>query len=181
MPKSETTNIGSLLTLSIVTLVAVACSPRLMSGDEQSVHVSDITLYTKEDALGVAERHCMKYGRRAVKRPGAAWGPGSTSATYDCVGVQGAAGTGASASPPTLDGRSTAPPTLRTNSTPSAPHVSLSTVQRKLAYWGYYKGPIDGAMGRDLRSAIKRYQTDSGILATGNLDAGTLAKLGIFE
>ena len=43
------------------------------------------------------------------------------------------------------------------------------------------RGTIDGAMVRDLRSAIKRYQTDSGIPATGDLDDATLAKLGISE
>ena len=77
-------------------------------------------------------------------------------------------------------GCSERPGLLRTSGD-STLQVSLSSVQAKLTYWGYYAGPLDGAMSRNLRSAIKRYQADSGIPATGDLDDSTLAKLGISE
>jgi peptidoglycan hydrolase-like protein with peptidoglycan-binding domain len=47
-------------------------------------------------------------------------------------------------------------------------------VQRELRKQGYDPGTIDGKMGPRTRSTLKRYQTDQGLLATGEIDAKTL-------
>lgn len=47
-------------------------------------------------------------------------------------------------------------------------------VQRELQKQGYDPGTIDGKMGARTRSTLKRYQTDHGLPATGEIDAKTL-------
>lgn len=68
--------------------------------------------------------------------------------------------------------------------------VSLSTmasgynpihhqVQTILAADGYYSGKIDGELGKVTSNAIVKYQKKQGLTSTGQLDAETLAKLGV--
>ena len=52
-------------------------------------------------------------------------------------------------------------------------------VQRELRRRGYYRGPIDGDIGPGSRSAIRAYQYDRGLSATGRIDSSLLRSLGI--
>jgi peptidoglycan hydrolase-like protein with peptidoglycan-binding domain len=54
----------------------------------------------------------------------------------------------------------------------------LRQVQEQLKTAGLYKGPIDGRMGPDTRSAIEQFQQQNGLQGTGKLDQQTLAALG---
>ena len=57
---------------------------------------------------------------------------------------------------------------------------SLSVdVQRELRRRGYYRGPIDGDIGPGSRAAIRAYQYDRGLSATGRIDRSLLRSLGI--
>jgi peptidoglycan hydrolase-like protein with peptidoglycan-binding domain len=50
-------------------------------------------------------------------------------------------------------------------------HASFSVteqVQQKLVERGYGPGPVDGVMGRKIRAAIEKFQSDSGIDATAS-------------
>jgi peptidoglycan hydrolase-like protein with peptidoglycan-binding domain len=55
----------------------------------------------------------------------------------------------------------------------------VKQVQAALNAAGYNAGPPDGALGPKSRAAIARYQSDNELPATGGIDAGLLASLGI--
>ena len=55
-----------------------------------------------------------------------------------------------------------------------------STAQRALSRLGYYQGPTDGSPSPALKLAVAAYQRDQGAPATGQLDAGTVARLSVF-
>jgi len=57
--------------------------------------------------------------------------------------------------------------------------AQVKQVQAALNNAGYNAGPPDGALGPKSRAAIARYQSDNELPATGNVDAGLLASLGI--
>ena len=52
-------------------------------------------------------------------------------------------------------------------------------LQRALAHEGYYRGPIDGQIGSGSRAAIRAYQSDHGLEATGRIDGALLRSLHI--
>lgn len=52
-------------------------------------------------------------------------------------------------------------------------------VQRALRRNGYYGGDIDGDIGPETRSAIREYQLDRGLPATGRIDSALLRSLRI--
>ena len=52
-------------------------------------------------------------------------------------------------------------------------------VQIELAQRGYYRGPIDGIIGRGSRSALRAFQHRAGLPVTGRIDRATLHLLGI--
>jgi His-Xaa-Ser repeat protein HxsA len=52
-------------------------------------------------------------------------------------------------------------------------------VQAAMVAYGYYKGPIDGVVGADMREALTRMQTDYGLKATGTITPQTLDALRI--
>lgn len=59
-------------------------------------------------------------------------------------------------------------------------HGSLAVdVQSALRKRGYYRGPIDGDIGDGSRSAIRAYQRDHGLSATGRIDSSLLRSLHI--
>lgn len=62
---------------------------------------------------------------------------------------------------------------------PAAEHVVLSMLhaQRKLAALGYDPGPADGVPGPRTARALKAFQTDRKIVASGQLDRVTMAEL----
>lgn len=59
-------------------------------------------------------------------------------------------------------------------------HGSLAVdVQSALRKRGYYRGPIDGDIGNGSRAAIRAYQRDHGLSATGRIDSSLLRSLHI--
>lgn len=50
-------------------------------------------------------------------------------------------------------------------------------VQSALARKGYYRGAIDGRMGPETRSAVRQYQRNHGLPATGDIDRGVIEAL----
>src|SRR5215467_913415 len=61
----------------------------------------------------------------------------------------------------------------------SSEEISVLQVQQVLKAKGYDPGKLDGAMGPKTRGAIKAFQNASGLTGTGELDDGTLDKLGL--
>lgn len=57
------------------------------------------------------------------------------------------------------------------------PSGSLAQAQKALSRLGYYQGPQDGSPSAALAGAIRAYQRDQSLTPTGQLDAGTLARL----
>jgi hypothetical protein len=55
----------------------------------------------------------------------------------------------------------------------------LMQVQRRLKELGHDPGPIDGRLGLQTKAALKAFQTDYGLAATGEIDAETRAALGL--
>jgi TRAP-type mannitol/chloroaromatic compound transport system substrate-binding protein len=60
-----------------------------------------------------------------------------------------------------------------------APKVDLKAVQEALKAKGLDPGPVDGTLGAKTRKAVAEFQKKEGLPSTGNLDAATLAKLGV--
>lgn len=52
-------------------------------------------------------------------------------------------------------------------------------VQRALAHRGYYRGPVDGAIGPQTRAAIRTYQVDRGLPVSGHIDGPLLKSLNL--
>jgi Putative peptidoglycan binding domain len=52
-------------------------------------------------------------------------------------------------------------------------------VQERLQVGGYNPGPLDGALGRQTREALRGFQKAKGLRPTGELDAATLTVLGV--
>ncbi|MFY0990596.1 peptidoglycan-binding protein [Halomonas sp. C05BenzN] len=53
----------------------------------------------------------------------------------------------------------------------------IAEIQRELNRLGYDAGPVDGAMGRRTRSAIREFQADSDMAQDGHATAGLLRRL----
>jgi hypothetical protein len=56
---------------------------------------------------------------------------------------------------------------------------SVSQVQEALARKGYYRGAINGSLGPGTRNALRRYQRNHGLDATGRVDRGVMEALGL--
>jgi peptidoglycan hydrolase-like protein with peptidoglycan-binding domain len=80
-----------------------------------------------------------------------------------------------------LGTRPTVGPAAETKSTATTDHVDrdLMQVQRRLKELGHDPGPIDGQLGPKTQAALKAFQTDYGLVATGDIDAETRAALGL--
>lgn len=58
--------------------------------------------------------------------------------------------------------------------------TQIQAVQQSLREAGYYqKAPVDGLWGHYSRNAMKSYQIDKGLKATGIPDKETVARLGV--
>jgi localization factor PodJL len=57
---------------------------------------------------------------------------------------------------------------------------ALAKAQKVLGRLGYYRGPADGSMSRDMKVAVANYQRDQGLAATGSLDPATASRLSVF-
>lgn len=53
----------------------------------------------------------------------------------------------------------------------------VSSIQRKLKKMGYLDGAVDGIYGGDTASAVKAFQNDEGLSATGMVDGDTLSRI----
>ncbi len=67
---------------------------------------------------------------------------------------------------------------------PPLPPVSdgaslVARVQLKLKRLGYYGGLVDGDLGRGTRGALRSFQYDRDLRATGSMDGPTLRALGL--
>jgi Putative peptidoglycan binding domain len=78
-------------------------------------------------------------------------------------------------------GGTAAEPKPREESTGAIDPVNrdLMRVQRRLKELGHDPGPIDGRLGVQTKAALKAFQTDYGLAATGEIDAETRAALGL--
>lgn len=61
---------------------------------------------------------------------------------------------------------------------PSNRHGQLQAVQQMLSEQGYDPGLADGQMGPRTHDALRQFQADKGLRATGQADAATLETLG---
>ncbi len=57
--------------------------------------------------------------------------------------------------------------------------TQVSTMQRKLKNWGYYKGSVDGIFGPQTTTAVKYFQRKNGLVADGIVGTKTLRALGM--
>lgn len=58
---------------------------------------------------------------------------------------------------------------------------TIKQVQQALNEKGFQAGPVDGKWGSKTESAVKNFQQDQGMQASGSLDQQTLAALGVSE
>lgn len=65
--------------------------------------------------------------------------------------------------------------------TPPTTGKAVEGLQKRLAQFGYYRGPIDGSYGRGTGKAVARFQEDLGLPVTGNMDPVTWAYLAWVE
>lgn len=110
----------------------------------------------------------------------------------DAIGItktgQGYDRLAASASRPTSQTGNTSSPQIQqdlakqeqTKASPAdggAKTMSTAEVQQKLIDLGYFKGKVDGKMGKNTSDALKKFQQESGIPLTGKPDSETIAQL----
>lgn len=55
----------------------------------------------------------------------------------------------------------------------------IRAVQTELTQRNYYKSKITGTLDKDTRAAVRAYQADNGLNASGSIDAETYHKLGL--
>jgi murein L,D-transpeptidase YcbB/YkuD len=68
-------------------------------------------------------------------------------------------------------------PAPYTNQPENGTGSRVSEVQSALAREGYYDGPIDGRLGNATRKALRRYQSDHGLDATGAINRAVIEAL----
>ena len=56
---------------------------------------------------------------------------------------------------------------------------TVTTIQKKLKNWGYYKGAVDGIYGAKTKEAVKYFQRKNGLVSDGIAGNKTLKALGI--
>ncbi len=61
--------------------------------------------------------------------------------------------------------------------TPADPTMSMLDVQRRLTELGYKPGPSDGKPGQRTTNALKKFQREHKLPATGTLDVATIHAL----
>ncbi len=61
----------------------------------------------------------------------------------------------------------------------SADEARVRRIQERLARLGYRPGPVDGRLGMKTRMAIRQFQKDRGLPATGRIDGRFLKALGV--
>jgi hypothetical protein len=64
---------------------------------------------------------------------------------------------------------------------PPGAQSETSAIQSRLANLGFYHGPIDGKVGPGTESALKAFQAQHGMRASGQIDDETLNALGLAQ
>src|SRR5262245_7932192 len=72
---------------------------------------------------------------------------------------------------------SEASPSASPASSVPSPTGDIAAAQQRLKDRGYYAGPVDGVMGPRTAAALRAYQRDHGLSATGQLDSQTSGAL----
>jgi hypothetical protein len=70
---------------------------------------------------------------------------------------------------------------MSTRGTTGSNHGLVRSAQRALNAQGYSAGAVDGIMGPHTQAAIRKFQSAKGLQATGQLDAATIAALGVTQ
>ncbi len=65
--------------------------------------------------------------------------------------------------------------------TAQSPALTVPAAKRILERLGYYDGPMDAAASPDFKGALAQYQHDQGRTPTGDLDAGTVGLLSVYQ
>ncbi|HUF81890.1 MAG TPA: peptidoglycan-binding domain-containing protein, partial [Burkholderiales bacterium] len=83
--------------------------------------------------------------------------------------------------PTALTLRADLPAQQQAQSAPAAraADATVRRVQQRLNAAGFEAGPVDGILGPMTESGLTRFQRSRGLEATGELDRGTLAALGV--
>lgn len=68
------------------------------------------------------------------------------------------------------------PPEAATTPSPAGSEI-VAEVQTRLSTLGYAPGPSDGALREQTRDAIRAFQTDAGLPATGEIDSSLVTRL----
>lgn len=63
------------------------------------------------------------------------------------------------------------------HSSTMATEAQIKEAQTDLNKAGLYKGPVSGTMNKEFEAALKKYQTQHKLKATGHVDEATLAAL----
>jgi hypothetical protein len=106
--------------------------------------------------------------------PGGPGGPGGSPrgpnpAVPAIIDLVGTMIRGAATNPP--------PAPYPVQTAPVYPDSDIMSVQSALREAGYYNGPIDGAISRRCRAAIRAYQRDYNLPVTGRIDPPLLRSL----
>jgi peptidoglycan hydrolase-like protein with peptidoglycan-binding domain len=70
-----------------------------------------------------------------------------------------------------------AAPESKAAEAPTDPTMSLLDMQRRLTELGYKPGPVDGKPGQRTTNALKKFQREHKLPATGTLDVATIRAL----
>lgn len=70
-------------------------------------------------------------------------------------------------------------PSLSTLSKMGSTGSEVSSIQRRLKEWGYYKGSVDGVYGSSTKNAVIKFQKNNGLKADGIAGPATLAAIGL--
>jgi peptidoglycan hydrolase-like protein with peptidoglycan-binding domain len=94
-------------------------------------------------------------------------------------GSQPAPRTGSAASSDTPMNRSSSSNQSSSTAAPGSNRAQIEQVQRDLASRGLYHGAIDGMSGPETMAALRQFQQQQGLPASGQLDDSTRQALGI--
>jgi len=138
-------------------------------------------------------QHSLIQGGYAVDAADGVWGPKTSAAVREFQRMKGLKQTG-QADAATLealgvsaDGRTRsateaardAAPEVRTRTPADLHSATIRAVQQALDKQGFKVGPADGVWGQRTESAIGNFQRERGMTDSGELDAHTLAALGL--
>ena len=132
-------------------------------------------------------QHSLIQGGYEVDATDGVWGPKTAAAVREFQRIKGLRATGR-ADPQTLAAlgvttngatRPITPPQVRPRTPADLDRATIRAIQQALDKQGLQVGPVDGAWGDRTATAIGNFQRARGMPASGELDAHTLAALGL--